>query len=224
MSKTADYTLEDAAALLSSVETNRAALTEKGMTAAKEAAITGAYETAKQKNNYQLKAIKLVNEKTIEQNNAFDELLAFIVKIQNAAKAAFGEDKALLKKFRVGDVQPRTVKSILTWGEYFQGLLLEHGDELTGNGLLAEDIPAFSASYQKLSGADSTQESGKNSQAAATTARDAAVKNLSAEIKKFRNFIKAAYAGNKEMQQKFSPIAKGRGAGSGEETTPPAGS
>ncbi len=221
MSKKVDHTLEDAAALLSSINENRAALTEKGMTAEKEALVSGAYDTAKQKNNYQLKAVKLVNEKTIEQNSAFDELLAFIVKIQSAAKAAFGNDKAPLKKFRVGDVQPRTVKSILTWGEYFQGLLLEHGDDLTGNGLLADDMPAFSTCYQKLSGVDSTQESGKNSQQAATTARDEALDKLKIELKKFRSFIKAAFAGDKGMQQKFSAIPEGRTGGGGDVTPPP---
>jgi len=223
MSKNVDYTLADAAALITSINENEAALTAKGMGAEKKTAVTDAYEAAKQKNIYQLKAVKLVNEKTVEQDIAYGVLNQSISKIQNAAKSAFGADKALLKKFRVGDNHPRPVKTLITWGGYFQGLLLEHDDDLTGNGLVAEDIPAYSTSYQNLLGADSTQESAKHNQISATTARDAAVKVLTEEVRKFRNFIKSAFADNKEMQQKFKAIPKGRSGAGGDDTPPPAG-
>ncbi len=217
MAKSVDYDLQDASTLINRVEENREALTQKGYSSAKEDALKAAFNEAKQKNGTQLKAVKLVNEKTGEQNNAFDIFLKLIVKIQSAAKSALGNNSGALNKYRVGEKQPTTVKKLLSWGEYFTSVLLEDDEILLANGLTQTDLTDFSAAYSNVASADTTQESAKKLQAAATIARDAAVKKLKDQVFKTRSFVKAAFGGNDEMLIQFKPIPKGRGGSSGDQ-------
>lgn len=59
----------------------------------------------RQKNGTQLKAVKLVNEKTSEQNTAFDIFLKLILKIQSAAKSAFETAIDTVRKKDAGQLQ-----------------------------------------------------------------------------------------------------------------------
>ncbi len=226
MAKQIDYTLQDAAVILEAINNNKPALTAKNFSAAKEEALTVAYADAKQKNAAQTKAVKNVTEQTAEQDKAFSNLMGLISRVQKAAKSAFNGDAALLKKFRIGDKQPGTVKALLSWGEYFNRLIPEYNTVLLENGLVQEDVSGFITAYNRLMAADAGQESAKKQQASATMARDKAIEVLKEQLTKTRNFVKAAFAGNNEILVQFKPIPKGRGgAGSdgGENNNPPAG-
>jgi hypothetical protein len=217
MSKSVDYILQDAATLIDVVAANHDALVQKGFTQTKEDALNAAYNDAKQKNGAQVKALKLVNEKTGEQDSAFDAFLQLIVRVQSAGKSAFYDNTSLLKRFRVGDRQPGTVKSLATWGEYFTGLILEYEEILLQNGLVQDDLTAFNTAYAQLLAVDASQESAKKLQNAATITRNQAAKKLKDQLIKTRNFVKAAFAGNPELLVQFKPIPKGR-TGAAEET------
>ncbi len=218
MAKVIDYVLQDAATLLEVITANRDLLRSKGFTEAREEVINNAYNEAKQKNGAQIKALKLVNEKTNEQDIAFDNFLQLVVKVQNAAKSAFNGNSGMLKKFRIGDKQPGSVKALTTWGEYFSGLILEYDDILLENGLVQDDLTAFNTAYSQLLAVDAAQESAKRLQVSATIARDAAIKKLKDQIVRVRNFAKAAFAGNPELLVQFKPMPKGRGGQGAEET------
>lgn len=208
MAKAIDYTLEDGAALFHAIGENRDALSAKGFTEAKETKFTGIYNTAKQKNAAQVKAEKLVLDLTAQQDAGYEEMLMYIRKVQNSARAAFGNNKTLLKKFYVGTKVPSGCKGIVTWAEYLTGVIFEYGAELGENGWLDEDTTEFTNRHQSLAGIDSQQENAKKLKKVATLSRDTAVKALRDEMIKFRNFIKGAFAGNKEMQIKFKKIPK----------------
>ena len=60
----------------------------------------------------------------------------------------------------------------------------------------------------------------KKLQAAATIARDEAIRKLKDQAVRIRNFVKAAFIGDKEILVQFKPIVKGRTSGNSEvETT-----
>ncbi len=213
MAKVIDYLLEDAAALFQTIEETRQLLAGKGFTADKEADLRSAYEEAKQKTAAQIKAAKLVQDKTGEQNRTFTLLDEYIVKVQNAAKSAYGNEKSILKKFRVGEKKANTCKALATWGEYFTGLIMDYEEVLLKNGLVQTDIAEFENRYQTFLGADAAQESAKKLKVVATMARDKASEKLKDRLNRFRSFIKSAFSSDKEIRVKFAPIPKGRGAG-----------
>jgi len=223
MNKSVDYELQDASVLLERVAANNEVLTQKGYTSAKLDALSSAFQEAKTKNTAQVKAVKLMNEKTIEQDLVFTSVLKSIVKIQKAAKSANGEDPVTKKKFKIGDTQPRSVKSLITWGEYFTSLLLEHDTVLLQNGLVQQDLADFNSMLTRLRAVDPSQESAKKLQVAATLSRDNSVKKLKDLVNRTRNFVKAAFSGNQEMLIQFQPLQKGRGGGSNGKPDNPSG-
>ncbi|RJP72366.1 MAG: hypothetical protein C4539_03600 [Ignavibacteriales bacterium] len=89
--------------------------------------------------------MKFVNDKTAEQNSAIATATALIVKIQNAAKSAYGANTPELKRYRVGEVKPRGTGGLLNWMNYFQALLVEDDEILIVNALMQEDFIAFGA-------------------------------------------------------------------------------
>lgn len=219
MAKLIDYSLQDAAALIEVVARNHDLMVSKGFSVSKEEALKSASNDAKQKNAAQIKAMKLVNERTGMQDLAFEKFLKLITKVQSASKSAFSGSGGVLKKFRIGEKQPGTVKALTTWGEYFSGLILEYDDVLLENGLTQEDLTEFNNSYSGLLAADAAQESAKKLQSSATIARDEAIKKLKDQVIRTRNFVKAAFSGNSELLVQFKPIPKGR-VGKEEEEKP----
>ncbi len=74
--------------------------------------------------------------------------------------------------------------------------------------------------HSNLAAADATQESTKKLQASATIARDEVIIKLKDQAARTRNFVRAAFIGNKEMLVQFKPIDKGKTSGNGESETP----
>jgi hypothetical protein len=217
MDKSVDYELQDASVLINRIEANKAVLAEKGFPDDKLAVLTAAYDEAKGKNTAQEKAVKFMNDKTIEQNRIFSALLRLIVKIQKAAKSAYGEDLKAKKKYKMGEIQPRSVNALINWGEYFTGLLLEEDAVLLRNGLVPQDITEFHQLLTSLHAVDPSQESAKKLQVTATKARDNSIKRLKDQVNRTRNFVKAAFSNDEEMLIQFQPVPKGRaGAGNGD--------
>lgn len=213
MGKLADYQIQDGLALLDAVKENHEELALKGFTAAKETALSNAYNEAKLKNGAQQKAMELAEDKTAEQNAAFNKLLKLITRIQTAAKGEYGNTSPSLKKFKVGDKQPHSAKKLASWGEYFTTIVLEYHDILLNNGFMQEDITEFHNAYALLLASDSTQENTKKVQSSTTISRDKAIRNLKLQVDKTRNFVKTAFAGDEEMLVKFKAIPKGRTGG-----------
>lgn len=210
MAKNVDYELQDAAVLDKTVEDNYTDLSAKGFNQQRKEKLHNSIVTARTKETAQQKAVKHVNEKTAGQNTATEQGTQLIVKIQNAAKSAYGSDPASLKRYRIGETKPRGIGGLLSWMNYFQTLLVENDDDLLANGLMQEDITAFGNCLTVLTSADTVQENAKKLQKAATLARDSAVEAMKEEVNKTRSFVKAAFQGNKEMLVKFKPIPKGR--------------
>ncbi len=212
MAKGVEYIISEGAATIDAVANNKPALTLKGWKQEKEDALNNALEEAKKKNAAQIKAAKNTGEKTENQQKVFDSVLGFISRAQKAAKSAYRDQTAILKKFRVGDKQPASVKALISWAEYFTGLILEYDDVLLENGLVQEDLTAFAGNYNLLLAAGPAQDSAERLQEAATLARDKAAAKLNDEIQKTRNFVKAAFSDNKEVLVQFKPGSKGRGS------------
>jgi len=210
MAEKIDYLLQDTELLKTTVANNRAAMDLKGYTDARYNNLTGAETELRQKEVTQQNAVKLVNQRTATQNNSMAKVAATTKLFQNAAKSAFGNDTVNLKKFRVGEVVPNTVKKLATWAEYFTGLTLEHKDILLQNGVTEEDLTELNSAYGLLISSDAAQENAKKLQLAATQERDEAYKKLLDQIFKTRNFAKACFAKRPEILVQFKPLAKGR--------------
>ncbi len=220
MSKKIDYQIQDNDALLKAIDGNREAMTAKGYTEAKYTAFLNACSDLVQKEAAQQRAVKLVTEKTVEQNDALQAVTLVVQQVKNAAKSAFGKDPAKTKLFKVGDTIPNSVKSLRSFTEYIIQLANEYHDTLLENGLTQDDIDGLNSSYGLLVAADASQENAKKLQATATVVRD----DSSAKVKdlafKARSFAKTCFAKSPEILLQFTSIPKGRTSGNGEVETP----
>jgi hypothetical protein len=218
MSEKIDYLIQDCDALLKAIDENREAMDAKGFSEARYTALTSANGDLIQKEAAQQRAVKLVNEKTVEQNDAMESVSEIIQQIRNAVKSAYGKDDAKLNLFKVGDRVPATVKALRSLTEYMMQLTLEYHDVLLENGLLQEDIDGLNSSYGLLVSTDAVQENAKKLQKTATVVRNDAAKKLKDLMFKTRNFAKTCFAKSPEILLQFKPLPKGRAGGNGKET------
>lgn len=218
-----DYLMQDSEALMKSVDANRTAMNTKGFTEANYTALVDAKENLKMKEVAQQKAVKLVADKTAEQDQAIQEVSELIKRIKSAAKSAYGNDDRKLKLFKVGEQMPTSVKKLRPLCEYITGLVLEQHDILLQNGLTQEDINELNSTYGKLVAVDASQENAKKLQISATIGRDEAAEKLKDKMFRVRNFANACFAKNSEILVQFKPIARGAGGrkeNEGETPTP----
>ena len=94
MSKKIDYQIQDNDALLKAIDGNRETMTAKGYTEVKYTAFLNACNDLVQKEAAQQRAVKIVTEKTVEQNDAIQAVALVVQQVKNAAKSAFGKDPA----------------------------------------------------------------------------------------------------------------------------------
>lgn len=206
-----DYLLQDCEALMIAVGNHRSAMEASGFTEANYTAFTDAKANLIAKELAQQNAVKLVNDKTKEQDEAIRAVADLIRRIKSAAKSAYGKDERNLALFKIGDAVPTSVKKLRTVCEYTAALVLEKSELLKQNGLTQEDIDALNSSYGTLVAVDASQENAKKMQVAATLAREEAAKKLKDRMFRIRNFAKACFAKNKEILVEFKPVPKGGG-------------
>lgn len=216
-----DYLGQDSEALQKAVDDNRVVMNTKGFSDANYTALTDAKENLKLKEAAQQKAVKLVADKTAEQDQAITEVSELIKRIKSAAKSAYGNDPRNLKLFRVGEQMPVSVKKLRPLCEYMTGLILEQHGVLVQNGLTQADIDELNSTYGKLVAVDASQENAKKLQVSATIARDEAADKLKDKMFRVRNFANACFAKNPEILVQFKPIAKSGGGRKGKEEETP---
>ncbi|MCL5028549.1 MAG: hypothetical protein M1480_05960 [Bacteroidetes bacterium] len=218
-----DHQIQDCDFLLKAVDGNRTAMTAKGFTEAKYTSLTSAKMALIMKEAAQQKAVKLVDDKTAEQNESIKTVTGIIQQVKNSGKSAYGKDARLLKIFKVGETIPASVGALRSQCEYFTALVLEHHDVLLENGLTQEDIDALNSSYGLLVSADASQENAKKLQVSATMMRDDASKKLKDQTFKTRSFAQTCFAKNPEILVQFKPLPKGggRGGNGGTDNNPP---
>jgi hypothetical protein len=216
-----DYQLQDCDALDRAIYNNRSAMAAKGFSDSTYTALIDAKENLKIKEAAQQKAVKLAEDKTVEQNLSITEVTDLIKKIRNAARSSYGNDERNLKLFKIGELIPGSVKKLRPLCEYLSGLILEKQEILLQNGLTQEDIDELHSAYGKIVSVDASQENAKKLQAAATLMRDDASAKLKDKMFRVRNFANACFAKNPEILLQFKPIPKG-GGGRKEDDNPPA--
>ncbi len=195
-------------------------MTAKGFTEARYTAFVNACNDLIQKEAAQQRAVKLVSEKTTEQDDAIKAVALVVQQVKNAAKSAFGKDPAKSKLFKVGVTIPNSVKSLRSLTEYIIQLANEYHDTLLENGLTQEDIDGLNSSYGLLVAADASQENAKKLQATATVVRDDSSAKTKDLAFKARSFAKTCFAKSPEILLQFKSIPKGRTSGNGEVETP----
>ena len=215
-----DYQIQDCEALILAINSNKSAMTAKGFTEANYTALIDAKENLRMKEVAQQNAVKLVADKTAEQDKAIVEITELIKRIKSSAKSAYGNDERSLKLFKVGEATPTSVKKLRPLCEYMTGLILEQHEILLQNGLTQEDIDELNSAYGKLVAVDASQENAKKLQTAATLTRDEAAEKLKDKMFRVRNFAKACFAKNPEILLQFKPIAKGAGGRKEVESAP----
>jgi len=220
MSQKIEYQMQDNDALLKAIDGNRDAMNAKGFTDARYTAFADACNDLVQKEAAQQRAVKLVTEKTAEQNDAIKTVTLVVQQVKNAAKSAFGKDPAKSKLFKIGDTIPNSVKSLRSLTEYIIQLANEYHDTLLENGLTQEDIDGLNSSYGLLVSSDASQENAKKLQATATAVRNDASAKAKDLAFKTRSFAKTCFAKSPEILLQFKSIPKGRTSGNGEMETP----
>jgi hypothetical protein len=165
------------------------------------------------KDTAQKNAMELVRQKTVAQNDAMDAALELIRTVQNAGRAAYGEDdKTILKEFHVGKEKINTVKVMMTELAYMKCVAVKHQTDLAKNGFTADDIASFDTLSQNLNTADMEQENAKKAQATATDVRDTSADMLQKLIKKVRNVAKVKFRKDDDILNEFSSVIVHRGA------------
>lgn len=217
-----DYLLQDCEAFIKAIDDNKSAMTAKGFSDSNYTSLIEAKENLKLKEAAQQRAMKLVADKTAEQNVSITDVTDLIKRIRSAAKSSYGNDERNLKLFKVGEQIPNSIKKLRPLCEYMNGLLLEKHEILLQNGLTQEDIDELNSSYGKLVAVDASQENAKKLQVAATLTRDEAAEKLKDKMFRVRNFASACFAKNPGILLQFKPIAKGAGGRKEVENVPAA--
>jgi hypothetical protein len=180
-------------------------------------------ETCKQNNSLQQSAVRTVDSLTNIQNIALEKAFTLIRKVQNGAKAEFGEDdKVRMREFHVGNRVPYTVKGIKAELEYLKTPVQAHLAELAKHGITDATVTLLGTCSDDLTKADVDQEDGKKLQKNATKARDASADALKKLMRKVRSSAKSVFEDKPEILTEFEPIPAGRGAKAEEPAPPPA--
>jgi hypothetical protein len=217
MAEFIDYLIQDSDVLLKAIGQNREAMTAKGFTDERYTELANATGDLIEKEAAQARAVKLVNEKTAEQNDVMKKVIDTMQQIKDAAKSAFGNDPAKLNVFKVGGKITKSVKSTRSLAEYFKNLTVEYKDVLLANGLVQEDLDGLNSLYQQLISTDADQENAKKLKKTSTLVRNESAKALKELLFKARNFAKSCFAKNPEILLQFKPLPKGRSGGNGTE-------
>ena len=206
-----NYNLQDGNALVLAVSRNLTLLTEKGFQTETQTALNAAIADLTAKEREQNIAVKALEDFTAEQNLAVKETKALISKIYMAAKSAYENDQRNLSQFKVGQRIPDSVNGLRSLCEYLQVVVAERSVLLLKSGLVQSDVTALNGAAARIVDADKAQEDAKKLQEQATLVRDTSDKALKKVKTKLRNFIKAAFQGNKEILLQFEKIPKGGG-------------
>ena len=208
MPVTLDELIQDAQALRSVTEKYKSEFSERGYGEARLAGYNEVLAEVLGRDAGQRSAQETLRQRTAEQDAAIQKAYAMISMLQNAAKAAYGRDKTILKEFKVGTDKPRGVKELITMLEYLTSVAQRHVTKLLLNGMAQEDIQELSSTYARLVAADAAQENGKKLRNAATEMRDEAAKELQEEVFKARKFAQVRFAGDRAKLEEFKPIAR----------------
>ncbi|HUI29326.1 MAG TPA: hypothetical protein VLX91_03840 [Candidatus Acidoferrales bacterium] len=202
---------EDGDNLQLTMQNHRAEMIAKGFKEARFQSFDDSLNAVVRKNSTQKAAHSTLLQSTSDQNDAIDEGVKMVTKIQDAAKSAFGKNRTKLNEFKIGAKKPYVVSRLAALLDYLAGVCTKYHDELIENGLTEDDFTAITAAYTNLVSTDAVQEHSKKLRNVATETRDDAVAALQEEMFKVRSFAKAAFAGNKAVLEEFKPIKKGKG-------------
>ncbi len=221
MTEEANDVLQKGNVLLGVAEKYASPPAETGIAASLAADLKAEIETCSLNNTLQQRAVQTVDDLTNIQNIKLEKAFTLIRKVQNGAKAEFGEeDKVRMREFHVGSKIPNTVKGINAELEYLKTPAQAHLAELGKHGITDATIALLGTSSVDLTKADAEQENAKKLRKNATKARDAAVDDLKKLMRKVRSSAKSVFEDSPEILTEFEPIPAGRSAGKTE--APPA--
>jgi hypothetical protein len=206
MAATVDLTIQEAQALLAAVNAHAAELADRGYRATRVAAFRAAIQSALSHDSRQKGAVATLNQRTEAQDAALKRAADLLTMVRNAAKAAFGRQKKVLKEFRVGLKRPKSVGEMSTVMEYMTEVVQEHSAELLENGMSKADMESLSTTYAELVTADAMQENAKKLRNGATETRDEALAALHDEIYRLRKFAQACFAKQPAILMEFTRI------------------
>ena len=218
---TIDQLIEDAQALRTAISKYETVLEQKGFDKARRDEFDAAIQDALAKDSEQKKANKTLEQFTQAQEKAIDDALAAISLLQNAAKSAYGDDKAKLKEFVVGEKKQRNASTLRTTLEYLEGVAQKYTAVLLKNGMAQQDIAGIPTVCDALTNADKVQENAKKVRNAATKVRDKAEHALQDVVYKARKFALAAFSKEPEKAEEFKKISRAGKRGGGGDTPPP---
>jgi hypothetical protein len=213
-----DQLIEDAQTLRKAITKYESILEQKGFDKNRRDEFDQALQEAVAKDSEQKEASNVLARHTQAQEKAIDDSLATINLVQNAAKSAFGNDKAMLKEFSVGAKKQRSASSLRTMLEYLIGIAQKNKAVLLKNGMTQEDIDSIQATCDGLTQADEVQENAKKVRNAATKVRDKAADKLENIVFKTRKFALAAFSKDLEKAEEFRKITRASKRGSPEPT------
>ena len=217
-----DQLIEDAQAFRASVTKYETILEQKGFDKIRRDELDAAIKEAIEKDSDQKAASKTLEQLTQSQEKAIDDSLAIINLMQNAARSAFGDDRAKLKEFGVGEKKRRNASTLRTTLEYLNDVAQKYSAILIKNGMTQQEITNIPTICNALAKSDEVQENAKKIRNAATKVRDKATNSLNDIVYKARKFALAAFSKEPEKAEEFKKIARAGKRGSGGNTPPPA--
>ena len=206
-----DEVVEDGKGLDQAMGNHKDVILAKGEGQKKRDKLEAAVNDLVRKNTAQVNAQNALEQRTKDQDEVMRAALENISQVQNAAKSAFEGDKIKQKEFKIGTSKPTAVKGMITFLDYFTGIVQKYSDILLANGMTQSDIDEVSAVYAKLVTADAIQENAKKLRNAATKTRDAALASLKRTIGATRSYAKVVFKNDKAALEEFKSISRARG-------------
>jgi hypothetical protein len=208
-----DYTVQDAKVELATAQKHTAGTSGSGINPDFVTELENGIADAAAKGKAQEEAVKAVGALTEKQNGTLTRALALRTKLQNAAKASYGEENIqVMKEFHVALDLGTAVKAVSTELTYLGGVAEKHQADLLKAGFTAADVAAFKTLSAELDANDTAQELAKKAQINATASRNSSMKALQKSMKKVRNNAKVVFENDDAILLEFEAIPEGHAA------------
>jgi len=205
MAKNVDEKLQDANFLKETTVKYQTEMAEVGFSEELATDFNNRIQNATSKDTAYKQAITLIQQKTVEQNDALQQSRAAIKIVKDAGMDVYYGHPDIIAEFHPG-LTINTVKAMLTELPYFIELTTRRMDKLSEAGIGQTHIDGLSQCYTLVQTVDSEQENAKRMRSTAKNELKEALASLQEMMYRIRKKAAVRFANNADIRNEFRTI------------------
>jgi len=205
MAKNVDEKLQDANFLKETTTKYKTEMAEVGVDDELATDFSNRIQNVTSKDTAYKQAINLIQQKTVEQNDALQQSRAAIKIVKDAGMDAFYGHPDIIDEFHPS-ITVSTVKAMLTELPYFIELATRRMDKLNEAGISQTHIDELSRCYSLVQTIDSQQENAKRMRNTAKNELKEALASLQEMMYRIRKKAAVRFADNSDIRNEFRTI------------------